>query len=268
MSNAIADLQPTQFVFTVRFDQGYRFLDRCGNALIRLENILDAGWIQGEIAPTGGQLRNFTLGMGAKFNSESLTVAQSEFLSFEHFLDQTCKIYDILRSTFEIKQIHAPVLRVIYQIGFSEADSAEELLRRLKLCRPEPDLLATLDGDEAAFNFTLCMQKDVAWQGIQTKQRKRIDVKVVRQERQPYFDERLMQRAALLSPRNRDAMRSLRELRRQHSMIAETAAQFEVENLLESDFNSGTFDLAEFMTRSRETVESIREFLQSKLQRE
>jgi hypothetical protein len=53
MSQAVTDLKPTQFSFTVRFVQGYRFLDRCGDAIIRLEETLDEGWIPGELVPTG-----------------------------------------------------------------------------------------------------------------------------------------------------------------------------------------------------------------------
>ncbi len=264
MSSAITEFQPTQFSFTVRFVQGYRFLDRCGEAIVRLEDTLDKGWIPGEVVPTGGQLRNFALGMEARFNTESLTMTQTEFLSFEHFLDQSCKTYEILRSTFEIKHILSPVLRVIYQVGFPELDSAEKFVRDLQLGSPNTDLLGAVGGTEAAFTFTLCTHAKVEPQGSPVTRRRRIEVSVIRQERQPRFDERIMRRLALLPARYQGAMGSLRKLRRQHTTIAEIAAQFDMENTLESEFNSGTFNLADFLKDSRQWTEETGSFITSK----
>lgn len=264
MSNAITELQPTQFSFTVRFVQGYRFLDRCGEALVRLEDTLDEGWIPGETVPTGGQLRNFTLGMGAKFHSESLTVVQTEFLSFEHFQDQTSRIFEVLRGTFDIRRIFAPVLRVICQVGFPGSEAGEGFLRGLDLCTPNRDLTSELGGSEAAFNFTLCTHQDMNWSDHQVQRRRRIDARVIRQERQPYFDERIMQRLPLLPERYREAMRALRKLRRQHAQIVDFAVQFDMEDAFETEFNSRTFDLASFLAESRRWTERIEGFIKSR----
>ena len=43
----------TEFRASVRFVQGYRYLDRCGEALIKLENSLHEGWIPTEPTPKG-----------------------------------------------------------------------------------------------------------------------------------------------------------------------------------------------------------------------
>jgi len=213
MSRATTELQPTRFDFTLRFDQGYRYLDRCGEAIIRLESTLDPGWIPGEVSPTGGQLRNFTLGLGANFNVASMNVNQSEFLSFPHFMDQTCKIFEVLRSTFEVKRVLTPVVRVICQIGFSELADAQSQLRSLRLSRLDPNFLKEFGGKEDALDFTLTTYEDATWEGGTARRRRRIDVKVIQQERLPYFDERIMHRLPLVPKRYHEAIRGIRELR-------------------------------------------------------
>src|SRR5215213_5985905 len=99
---AASGLEPHQLVATIRFIQGYRYLDRCGETLIRLEQTLAEGWIPTETTPASGTMKNDLLGMVVGFNSGSMTVQQSEFLSFEHFRDQTCKVYETLWRTLEI----------------------------------------------------------------------------------------------------------------------------------------------------------------------
>ncbi len=264
MSEAITRLQPTLFSFTIRFVQGYHFLDKCGEALVRLENTLDEGWIPGKIAPTGGQLHNYSLGMGATFDSALMTVSQTEFLSFEHFHDQTCKTFDVLRSTFDIRRILAPVLRIIYQVGFAQESSAEDFLRNLQLCRPSKDVTDVLGGSERALTFTLCTEEEIDWQDIPVKRRRRLNAGVIRQERQPRFDERLMLRAQLLPERQQGALSNLRKLRAQHSEIVDTAVHFDMENSFEGEFNSGTFDLPLFLKESRTWTEGMEKFIYEK----
>ena len=65
----------------IRFVQGYRYLDRCGEALIRLENSLAEGWIPAEATPTAGALKNAVLGMDVTFNSLGLGILQTDFIS-------------------------------------------------------------------------------------------------------------------------------------------------------------------------------------------
>jgi hypothetical protein len=266
MSRPTTEFDPTQFHFTVRFDQGYRYLDRCGEAVIKLENTLDPGWVPGEFTPASGNLRNYTLGLAAFFNTTSLSVVQAEFLSFEHFLDQTCKIYDVVRGTFEIKRILTPVLRVVAQVGFSDEAGAEEYLLGLRLCSLDAALVRELGGAEAAVNLTVCTELTEDWQGSPAKTRRRMEVKVVKQERQPLFDERLMLRLPLVSSRYHEAIAEHRRLRRQHPAIVDVAIQFDLENSIESELNGAMFDVAGFLRISHDWTESARAFMKRRIQ--
>lgn len=261
MSSPITRLEPAQFAFTVRFDRGYRFLDLCGEAIIRLEDTLDPGWIPGETLPTGGTLHNLTLGLATRFDSLSLNVTQTEFMSFEHFLDQTCKIYEVVRCTFEIDRVLTPVFRAIYQQGFPDVDAAGQFLQVLGLCLPDATLVKELGGTQSALDFAICTNADESWQKSPTRVRNRFDARVIRQERQPFFDERIMLRLPLVSQRYHEAVAEMRKLRRQHSKISEIAVQFDIEKSLESEFNSKILDLPGFLTMSYQWAQGLTSFI-------
>lgn len=256
-------LQVVKLASTVRFVQGYRYLDRCGEALIRLEDALDEGWIPGEVRPQGGQMRNYRLGMAARFDSESLSVRQSEYLSFEHFCDQTCKTYDILWKTFDIEKALTPSLQVMLQVGFDELAAATAHALKYDLWTPKQSILQRMGGDKSALSITLCTEADVMRGGAPGVQRNRLDFQVIRQETQPDFDERVMRRLPLLPVGHQEALGPLMRLRRQHPRVAPAAVQFDLESSCEGEFLTRSFDLAAFLTDSWEWAASIHAFLDS-----
>ena len=161
---------------SVRFIQGYRYLDKCGEALVRIEDTLGEGWIPTETTPKAGSLKNDQLGMVVTFNSEAMTVQQGEFISFEDFLDQTCKIYEILWPLFELKRIHLPVLRVILQKGFNdgELEEAGRYLLGLHLCMPHPGLVSLMTGEVQSLDFVQVTTNDLKWGSSLVHQRRRL----------------------------------------------------------------------------------------------
>jgi len=248
---------------TVRFVQGYRYLDRCGEALIRLENTADEGWIPGQATATGGRLQNWRLGMRAEFDSERVTVHQTEYISFEHFQDQTCKIYEILWKTFDVEKILTPALQVIFQIGFDELSDASAHALKLRLCRPEKTVLDILGGQESAIGYTLCTETDTARDDNPVVQRRRLELQVVRQERQPDFDERVMRRLPLLPVGQQKALGDLMRLRRRYPRLASAAVQFDLENSCEGELLARSFALSAFLEDSWEWAGRVRQVLEA-----
>jgi hypothetical protein len=114
---------------TVRFVQGYRFLDSCGEAVIQLENTLEEGWLPGDLVPTGGTMKNYALGLATKFDSQQLTVQQSEFIDFGIFADQTAKIYETLWRVLKINEVLSPAFRIVFQAGFENPQLADLYIR-------------------------------------------------------------------------------------------------------------------------------------------
>ncbi len=256
--------QTSSIVASIRFVKGYRYLDRCGEALVKLVDVLDDGWIPTETTPSSGRLRNYRLGLFAQFQSESMTVSQSEFISFEHFRDETCKVYEILWRTFDIEQILAPALRVVLQAGFEGMDAAEEYVRGLEFCTASDEVVAVLGGRESSVRFTLCTEDSVTWQDSRVAQRRRLEVGVIRQEKQPDFDERVMRRLALVPMHQREAVGTLMRLRRQHPQTPPIAAQFDLESTYESEFRSATFDLPTFIEESWQWARGFQTWVESR----
>ncbi len=248
---------------TLRFVQGYHCLDRCGAALIRLENTTDEGWIPGDITASRGHLHNWRLGMRAQFNSERMTVHQTEYISFDHFQDQTCKIYEVLWQTFDLKTILTPSLQVILQIGFEELADANTYALKLRLCEPEKALLSALGGEQSAVGYTICTESNAVRDGSLIVDRHRFEFNVVRQERQPDFDERVLRRLPLLPVGHQEALGHLMRLRRRYPKIAPVAVQFDLESSCEGELLTRTFRLSTFLQDSWEWVGTVQERLQT-----
>jgi hypothetical protein len=257
---ATTGLETHQLQTTIRFIQGYRYLDRCGETLIRLENSLADGWIPVETTPASGAIKNDLLGMVATFNSSGMTVLQQEFVSFEHFRDQTCKLYETLWRTLELENINAPTAKVVLQKGFKDGtiEDAQDYLRGLNLCTPRPDLLAFMDGPANAVDFTLVTEKDDTWSGVPVHRRRRLQAMVIRQEKHAAFDDRLLQRTRLLPQRQREAMAGLMELRRRHPEVAPVAAQLDLEDSLETEFRAKEFDLPGLLEQTWQWAEKFK----------
>lgn len=235
--------------FSVRFIQGYRYLDRCGECLIRLEDSLDSAWIPVETSPTSGSMKNEVLGMTLTFNSEGMSVKQAEYLDFDNFLDQTCIAYETLWRALEISRINTPALNIQYQLGFDEdqVDAAEKYLLSMGLCQTRDEVLRAMGGVQTAIQFVLVSQVAPDSQGRRSERRRRLQAGVVRQERQPSFDARLLQRARTLSSRQSDAFRAVMQLKKRHPTIQPLAVQFGFEDSLDQEVSTREFNAPDFV---------------------
>ncbi|HTU93569.1 MAG TPA: hypothetical protein VMF69_26045 [Gemmataceae bacterium] len=252
--------QVHRILATIRFIQGYRYLDRCGEALVKLENVLTEGWLPTEPSPKAGGMKNDQLGMTASFNSEGMTTSQAEFISFEHFIDQTCKVFDTLWQTFEIKRISSPTILVVFQKGFKddELEEAAQYLISLRLCVPHTGLIGLMEGMAHALDFVLLTTEDMEWNEERVHRRRRMQSQVIRQERQPPFDERLLRRSRQLASKQRDAIAALMKLRRKHPEVSPVAAQLDLEHSFETELSAEVFDLPSFLQQGWEWAESVR----------
>ncbi len=198
--------------------------------------------------------------MTVAFGSDSMTISQSEFISFEKFLDQTCKVYDTLWPAFDIERIHLPSIKVIAQKGFDDdkIDEASEFLMSLRLCSPHSELAGLLGGSISAVDLVMVTEEELEWNEWPVHQRRRLQTQVVRQEKQAPFDERLLKRSRQLGDRQRDAIQGLLKLRRMHPPVAPVAAQLDMENSFETEFDAAGFDLPKFLEQSWLWAESVR----------
>ena len=252
-------LRPHQIAATVRFVRGYRFLDRCGEALLQLEDKMGEGWIPNEASPRNGVMKNDALRMVVSFNSELMTIQQDATPSFEHFQDAACRAFDIIKRTLELERVIAPSCKVVYQKGFDD-DQLEEARRwiaAIGICAVQSDVIALLGGKQDSLDFALLTSDSLIWDGQAVDQRRRLASLIVRQERQAPFDERLLRRVKMLPQNQRDAMVALTKLRRQLPDVLPLAVQIELEHVFETEFNTRILDYPGFIQEALDWARKV-----------
>ncbi len=204
-----------------------------------------------------------------KFQSESMSILNQDYISFDHFSDQACKLLDILCDTFGVEEIRVPNLLVIGKVGFKDSDEAEDSLARMAICEPSSNILEAMGGRRSALSFVVCTEDDqLVWDDCTVHLRRRLECKTVRQVRQPTLDERLLQRLPLLTDREQIAVRALKELRKKQATSAEAALQCDVEHSYETQFDREEFKYDEFLKSALSWTETILDLLYKRLPRD
>jgi hypothetical protein len=262
----MAVINTGKFRATIRFVQGYRYLDRCGEAIVRLEKVLDKHWIPAEPRPTGGAMRNAKLGMLATFSADNLQVQQEEFISYEHFRDQTCKVYETLMNVFEIDTVLTPAAAVTLQIPYETIEQAQDAVRALAVAQFDPNLVARMGGIEASTSHVLCTEETVSLARDRVTRRRRIDVHPVRQIARPDFDSRVVQRLGLLSIRQQEALQAIIDFRRKHPASPQDLVQIEVESASEREIRVRVLDLAKLLDDTLGWANGLKEWFARRLE--
>jgi len=241
---------------TIRLVQGYRFLDKCGEAMIQLESRLGENWLPGELAPTAGNIKNETIGIHIRFNAENITVSQTDFLDHAIFHSTACAAVETLLNQFGIQQINAPVLRLVAQSGRESIEQAQTDLVHMGLFLPSQRVIASL-GAPTTIEGTMCVEEDVVWQNLPVHRRRRLNASCVRQYRHIGLDDRLARRTKLLPTKQQEAVKALAKLRREVRPIPEFAIQIDMENLFESELRVRSFDLSRFIADSTDELTEV-----------
>ena len=184
--------------------------------------------------------------MAAQFDSEQVTVSQTDFCNFELFQDATSRIFETLCHTFGVLTVNAPALRVIAQKGCESLEDAQKQLDKFEFMSPNERLKRVL-GTQSAFQFTYCSEEDVEWNGIPVARRRRFNAAAIGQQRQVGFDERLLKRVRMLDKRQSEALSALLKVRSQLPEIPPFAIQFDLEHLYETEFKTEALDMSRFL---------------------
>jgi hypothetical protein len=238
---------------SVRFVRGYRYLDRAGEALVRLEDVLEKEWLPAEISPKSGNMRNDLLGMQLVFSSEGLGVTQEGVLSPPHFLDQASKIVDILASVFEVDTFITPAVGIEYQKGFdaNQEQQAETALRDLRLVDVTETVQEIIGSTPQALNYAIVHRVGDRWGEVRAEHTRRLAAQVIRQTRRENPDLRLLTRGARLLPeRQRETLNALLAAQKLLPAVSPLAVQVELENRLEGEVARDDFPCSDFIRES------------------
>jgi hypothetical protein len=122
----------TQAVFEARYDQGYRYLDRCGDVMIILEQALPGVtdnkiWMPEEMLPTGARMKCPDLDLTIVFDTHRLCIDQSPVDKECAFEEISRYIWNTLVSKFEIKNATRFGRRKIYILPADSVEGGEKL---------------------------------------------------------------------------------------------------------------------------------------------
>lgn len=136
-----------QRIFEARFEQGYRYLDRCGDAMLILEDLLNEEtkllWFPEEMAPSGARLICPDLEITLVFDTQHLVVDQSPVSQIEFDFTQLAdSSLAVLKGRFGLGKMKRFGSR---RIKLLPADSIEDAERMSVLHAP-------LDGSCSAWS--------------------------------------------------------------------------------------------------------------------
>jgi len=125
-------LKLTQNVFEARYEQGYRYLDRCGDVMIILEQALPAIsnnkiWMPEEIAPKGARMKCPKLEITLVFDAYKVCIDQNPAYTPCPFENISKYIFATLCSKFEIGKTTRFGNRKRYVIATDSIEQAEAL---------------------------------------------------------------------------------------------------------------------------------------------
>lgn len=125
-------LKLTRNIFEARFEQGYRYLDRCGNAMILLEKGLpgvtdNRVWMPQEMVPTGARIKCPELDITLTFDAYRLCVDQNP-VDVECPFDLISKYaLDTVVTKFIIQKVTRLGNRVLHTLPTDSIEEADGL---------------------------------------------------------------------------------------------------------------------------------------------
>jgi hypothetical protein len=126
------DLKPIQRVFEARYERGYRYLDRCGDAMLILEEALPAVsdghvWMPEEMQPKGARMKCPALDLTLVFDAYRFCLDQNPVDVDCRFEEISAYALDTVVSKFDIREFARLGARKVAIIPSDSIDQADDL---------------------------------------------------------------------------------------------------------------------------------------------
>jgi hypothetical protein len=127
-----------QDIFEMRYDRGYRYLDRCGDAMVVLEEALPqitnaAVWLPEEMAPKGARMKCPEYELTLVFDAGRLCLDQAPVDKQCPFANIAEYAYKTVVAKFGLTDITRLGHRQVYTLATDSIEEAEELSRKKAL---------------------------------------------------------------------------------------------------------------------------------------
>jgi hypothetical protein len=127
-------------VFELRYAKGHRYLDRCGETLIEIEEKLP-GWVPQEISPSRGSLINLDKDISFTFSSYKLDASQNNPKATVDFREQLAPVVDIICKCLDLSQFIRIGVRFHFLLAAHSMEQAEEMVRQTDFVTLNPKLV-------------------------------------------------------------------------------------------------------------------------------
>ncbi len=254
-----------QRVFEVRFDRGYLYLDRCGEIMRNLEQVLGMDtarvWVPGEMVPTGARLECPEVDCVIVLNSSRLVIDQNpinESLTFD--FPEVCEtilshvIVPMRIGPSEIRRVGSRSMRLY---GADNVEAANRLSIRHALMTNHASGLVPVDHKLRSVEQTLIIENDDETEGmrIRTMPFQKVTAEV-------RADPRLSTPPRLLPKGQHDAL--VERMRRHQKTLSNPEAGL----LLDVDYykiEPGEFRPKDFLSEAREKTNTIQAIIEAGL---
>ena len=120
-----------QRVFEARYDGGYRYLDRCGDVMLILEDALgqltEKVWMPRELAPAGATLVCPDLDMTVRFDTYHLVVDQNPAFTECGFTEIAEEVFAATKGRFDLSEYVRLGFRSIHIFAADSLEEAEKM---------------------------------------------------------------------------------------------------------------------------------------------
>lgn len=235
-----------QQVLEVRYEKGYRFLDRTGEVMLILEEMLpsDTGkvWMPEDIAPTGANLKCPDLDLRIVFNTYHLIVDQNPAEQEVDLASASAAIFATLSARFDIRRVTRLGFRTFHLHPADSIEEAESMSVKMAPFAGWPEVGGGLihHASEATASF----ESNDGSEGL------RVSVKPTHRIEAPQeIDPRLKLPVRLLAEGQKDALiaQQRRRSQREKSPLAGVLVDIDCYRV-----QPGKVDVAEFIRRSTE----------------
>jgi hypothetical protein len=150
-----------QLTFEIRYRQGYRYLDRCGDILVRIENSMP-GWTASDVNLNTGTLENREQAMKYVFGpaNAAMTQARMGITSGEPFLKHTAALLDATLDGIKPASYSRAGLRSFDLRGVASAKEGIELMNRSEYLRSVGDVHKLLGKQASGRNLAYRAEDD------------------------------------------------------------------------------------------------------------
>lgn len=170
MAKLKIDPQLIKIVFEARYEKGYKYMDRCGQTLIDIEEA-DKSWVPTTVNPQDGQMINLSTAMTLEFNPYKLVaLMDSELISkmngkmdIDVFIAGLQIVFSKITQNLGVEDFIRFGCRAMYMIPTEDLHAAEEYIINAGWVKPTDSFLDLLsdyrnDDTEVFWSYTLRME--------------------------------------------------------------------------------------------------------------